>query len=161
MRINWKKGGAEVVGFLCIVPIVIFMFAILITTIQLGKLKERLEYTAYRACRQAVVCKDINKNGDCLDDAEIIAKNIAMLELERSPDVFNFGSVSTELALLSAEDEDEDDIKWEKGRYVRCTVSVDATTPVAFMSGTKYASIIMMIEAPASEGGDYPWFRDM
>lgn len=160
--INWKKGGGEVIGFLCIVPIVIFMFSVLITTLQVGKLKERLEYVAYKACRQAVVCKDRNKDGDYMDDALEAAQDVTELEFERrSPDAFDNGTYTTELTLLSAEGEDEEDVVWEKGRYVKCTISVDATTPLAFMSGTKYASIVMMIESPANEGGEYPWFKDM
>ncbi len=158
-RIDWKKGGGEIVGFLCITPIIIFMLAVLITTVQLGSLKERLEYTAYKACRQAVVCKDEDDDGNYMDDAKKIAKKTAKAELKNSPETIVASSIKTKLELVQVEG--EDDVKWEKGRYVKCTVSVKAKAPLAFMSGKKYASIVMMIESPANEGGDYPWFRDM
>ena len=51
----WQRGGGDIVGFLCTLPCIIFMLVLLISIIQIGSIKERLEYTAYLACRKAVV----------------------------------------------------------------------------------------------------------
>lgn len=158
----WKKGGGEVVGFLCIVPCVIFILAVLVTIIQLGSIKERLEYTAYKACRQIIVCRDADKDGDYLDDAKKIAKQIAREDLEYSTEVFEPGTVKAKVTLVeNPDDTNGTEVKWEKGRYVQCTVSVKVKTPIKLMNGRKSSSIVMMIESPANEGGDYPWFKDL
>ena len=51
----WEKGSGDIVGFLCTLPCIIIMLVLIVSIIQIGSIKERLEYTAYLACRQAVV----------------------------------------------------------------------------------------------------------
>lgn len=155
----WEKGGGEVAGFLCIVPFIIFMLAALITAVQIGSIKERLEYAAYKACRAAVVCKDTDRDGDFLDDAQKLAQQAAEADFDLSQEVYRDGSVKAKVELVG--NGGTQAAKWEKGSYVRCTVSVYVKAPVAFMSGRRSSSIVMMIENPANEGGGYPWFRDL
>lgn len=147
------------VGFLCIVPFIIFMLAALITAVQIGSIKERLEYAAYKACRAAVVCKDADRDGNYLDDAKKLAQQAAEADFDLSQEVYRDGSVKAKVELIG--DGSGQAAKWEKGSYVRCTVSVYVKAPVAFMSGRKYGSIVMMIENPANGGGEYPWFRGL
>ena len=166
-RTYWKKGSGDIVGFLCTLPCIITMLVLLISIIQIGSIKERLEYTAYLACRQAVVASDRNNNGSCMDDAKKIAAQTAMDDLEKSNLKFIPGSIKVTLELV---DEDttsksarknsskKSDLKWEKGNYVQCTVSVKIKAVTPFLSGMRSASIVMMIEKPATEGTDYPWF---
>lgn len=154
-----RKGGSEVIGFLVTMPFLIFMLVMIICTVQLGSIKERLEYTAYLACRQAVVATDENKNGRIKDDAKRIAKKVADTELLTSGETFIPNSIKVQLNYVTNTGEAISDKKWEKGNYVQCTVSVEVKTPTPFLSGRKSASIIMMIEKPASEGSAYPWFE--
>ena len=80
----WQRGSGDIVGFLCTLPCIIFMMVLLVSIIQLGSIKERLEYTAYLACRQAVVATDKNGNGSCMDEAKKIAKKTAVADLKKS-----------------------------------------------------------------------------
>lgn len=176
----WKNGSGDIVGFLCTLPCIIIMFVFIVSIIQIGSIKERLEYTAYLACRQAVVAPDRNNNGSCEDDAKKIATQTAMDDLEKSKLKFVSGSIKVKLELVDdekdASEADYDEIpienvlsgkagnsknnkmKWEKGNYVCCTVSVKIKSVTPFLSGIRSASIVMMIEKPATEGSDYPWF---
>lgn len=177
----WQRGSGDIVGFLCTLPCIIFMLVLLVSIIQLGSIKERLEYTAYLACRQAVVATDKNGNGSCMDEAKKIAKKTAIADLKKSKLKYVNGSVKVKLALVQHGNESSGDfdtvtgsedalnnsgketssLKWEKGNYVQCTVSVKIKSVTPFLSGTRSASIVMMIEKPASEGSDYPWFNNM
>ena len=175
----WQCGSGDIVGFLCTLPCIILMLVLLVSIIQLGSIKERLEYTAYLSCRQAVVATDKNGNGSCMDEAKDIAEKIAVEDLKKSKLKYVDGSVKVRLNLVQQREresgyldtvsEPEDtsvnlgketsSLKWEKGNYVQCTVSVKTESVTLFLSGTKSASIVMMIEKPASEGSNYPWFN--
>ena len=166
-----EKGSGEVIGFLCILPIIIFMLVILVSVVQLGSIKERLEYTAYVACRKAIVVSDENKNNDYLDDALEAAQKAAEADLVPSGEKFVPGSVKVDLELVQkkdtanktkkkgSKDSKAEKLTWEKGNYVQCTVSVEVKSLTPFLSGKKSASIVMMIEKPVSEGDSYPWFE--
>lgn len=172
----WQRGSGDIVGFLCTLPCIILMLVLLVSIIQLGSIKERLEYTAYLACRQAVVATDKNGNGSCMDEAKDIAEKIAVEDLKKSKLKYVDGSVKVRLNLVQQREsgyldtvsEPEDtsvnsgketsSLKWEKGNNVQCTVSVKIESVTPFLSGTRSASIVMMIEKPASEGSNYPWF---
>lgn len=166
-RTYWKKGSGDIVGFLCTLPCIITMLVLLISIIQIGSIKERLEYTAYLACRQAVVAPDRNNNGSCMDDAKKIAVQTAMDDLEKSNLKFVPGSIKVTLTLVDGDTTSKSarkniskkgELKWEKGNYVECTVAVKIKAITPFLSGTRSASIVMMVEKPATEGTDYPWF---
>ena len=175
----WQRGSGDIVGFLCTLPCIIFMMVLLVSIIQLGSIKDRLEYTAYLACRQAVVATDKNGNGSCMDEAKKMAKKTAVEDLKKSKLKYVNGSVKVKLALVQHGGESSGDfdtavgnegllnnsgqetssLKWEKGNYVQCTVSVKIKSVTPFLSGTRSASIVMMIEKPVAEGSDYPWFE--
>lgn len=160
-KIYWQRGSGDIVGFLCTLPCIIFMLVLLISIIQIGSIKERLEYTAYLACRKAVVASDTNGNGSCMDEAKKIAKKTAIADLKKSKLKYKDGSVKIKLELVenkNAGSSNNSKLKWEKGNYVQCTVSVKIKAVTPFLSGRRSASIVMMIEKPAAEGSDYPWF---
>ena len=176
----WQRGSGDIVGFLCTLPCIIFMLVLLISIIQIGSIKERLEYTAYLACRKAVVASDTNGNGSCMDEAKKIAKKIAIDDLKKSKLKYENGSVKVKLELVKDKNagspgdfdavvgnidsltgsgsSNNSKLKWEKGNYVQCTVSVKIKTVTPFLSGRRSAAIVMMIEKPAAERSDYPWF---
>ena len=54
-RNYWKRGSAEMVGFIVILPCITFFLVCLAALIQMGMVRSRMEYVAYVACRAAVV----------------------------------------------------------------------------------------------------------
>ena len=150
----WQCGSGDIVGFLCTLPCIILMLVLLVSIIQLGSIKERLEYTAYLSCRQAVVATDKNGNGSCMDEAKDIAEKIAVEDLKKSKLKYVDGSVKVRLNLVQQREresgyldtvsEPEDtsvnlgketsSLKWEKGNYVQCTVSVKIESVTLFPS---------------------------
>ena len=54
-RNYWKRGSAEMVGFIVILPCITFFLVCLASLIQMGMVRSRMEYAAYAACRAAVV----------------------------------------------------------------------------------------------------------
>lgn len=158
-RINsssfWKSGGAEVFGFLCTLPSLIFILVMIISIIQHGTVKELLEYTAYKACRSAIVCESI-------DEAKIAAEDEALATLFASTEKFDPNSVTVSLSYADGTKEGTKKYEknWKKGEYIQCTISLDVESPTPFLSGTKTSSITMMIETPANEGSTYPWFKN-
>lgn len=155
-----KQGSGEILGFLWVSPCIIFILVLLVSVVQLGSIKERLEYTAYLACRQAVVASDTDKDKDYLDDAKKAAKKTAEEDLAKSGLKYEAGSVKVKLKIVGT-DKSEKGGKWEKGNYVQCTVSVKVKAVTPFLSGRKSANIVMMIEKPASEGNSYPWLENL
>ena len=153
----FEKGSGDIVGFLAMLPVTIFMLVILISMVQLGSIKERLEYTAYLACRKAVVASKY------IDDAKKIALQTARDDLAKSKLKYVPGSVKVDLKLVSADanSSNSSTAKWEKGNYIQCTVSVKVKSVTPFLSGRKSATIVMMIEKPATEGSSYPWFDNI
>ena len=162
-KIFFEKGSGDIVGFLAMLPVTIFMLVILISMVQLGSIKERLEYTAYLACRKAVVAYDTDQDGKYIDDAKKIALQTARDDLAKSKLKYVPGSVKVDLKLVSADanSSNSSTAKWEKGNYIQCTVSVKVKSVTPFLSGRKSATIVMMIEKPATEGSSYPWFDNI
>ena len=171
----WQQGGGEIIGFLCTLPVIIFILVLFVSIVQIGSVKERLEYTAYLACRQAVVATDTNDNGSSMDEAKKIAKKTAEKDLKKSKLKYKNLEVTLNLVDKKSSSSEFDtvvgtsdlsssnksDLKWEKGNYCQCIVSVDIEAVTPFLSGTRSASIVMMIEKPAEEGTDYPWFENI
>ena len=88
-------------------------------------------------------------------------KKTAIADLKKSKLKYKDGSVKVKLELVenkNAGSSNNSKLKWEKGNYVQCTVSVKIKAVTPFLSGRRSASIVMMIEKPAAEGSDYPWF---
>lgn len=158
-----------------ILPTLVFILALIIAVIQVGLVKERLEYTAYLACREAVTCGAKN-----ISDAEEFAFTKAQQDLlfkAAKNGQIKFDINSLEVKLSYADEEESartttgkrsskkknkaEEEKWTKGNYIRCRVSVNVKPALVFMQGVRSATIVMMIEYPASVGEDYPWFRDL
>ena len=135
-KIKWKKGSGEILGFCAIVPMLFIMFMVLISALQVGIAKQRMEYAAYSACRAAVVSSDN-------DTANAQANGVANEYLD-SMNCIDSGSVNVDLKVIDT------DTSWVKGHFVECTLSADVQTILPFFTnGTKSVSIVMMIENPS------------
>lgn len=153
-----QKGAGESLSFLLMCPVLILLFALLISIIQTGLLTERLEYIAYAACRKAVVQSSYEKG---------IAAANAFLEKEFPTDniYYEKGSETIKLYIDGAESDDpseydKTDMKlWKKGNYVSCVVQATVKPVLVMVNGNRTASVNMMIENPASGEDGYPWFE--
>lgn len=140
----WRKGGGEVIGFVYILPFIIMLICCIIATAQISTVKQQLSYTAYNACRAAVVSTDettANERGTAIFEDSIGSIS----------DVSALGGSTYapfELAVL-------DGGRWEKGNFVKCTVRVYVQTMLPFTSGIREESIVMMIENSAPTAFEY------
>ena len=75
----WKKGSGELLGFICITPILCSLLILLVSIVQIGTIKEKLEYTTYIACRAAVVAENYS-------DAHKAANQAATQDLQSVQD---------------------------------------------------------------------------
>lgn len=131
----WKKGSGEVFGFLCVSPIMVVLIVMLVGVVELSCFKEKLEYTAYVACRAAAV-------SETKAEALAAARKAAEEDL-RSYSADYSGGVTVTLRFPTANRE------WKKGNYVTCTVKVSARPISPFINGrTVKSSLTMAIEKP-------------
>lgn len=140
----WKKGSGEVFGFLCVSPIMVILLMLLVSIVQMTSLKQKLEYTAYVACRAAVVSETLSK-------AKQAAKEVAEADLRSySSDYEGNVTVKLEYPTGSA-------TRWEKGNYIQCTVAVKVNPAgIGLDLGRVKSRIIMAIEKPdESQGRDF------
>lgn len=139
----WKKGGGEVIGFVYILPFIVMLICCIIAAAQVSAVKQQLSYTAYNACRAAVVSTD---------EATALARGEAIYEGA----IGDIVTVSTMggTTYIPFELEILDGAQWEKGSFVKCTVRIYVKTLLPFTSGVREESIVMMIEnsAPGSFG---------
>lgn len=149
----WEMGSGEIIGFLYTLPILLTLMVMLIGIIQVGALKERLEYTAYVGCRAAVVAKDFQT-------AEKNAEETVRHDLESSSLQYDPDSLEVSLRLIeTGKGTKNQKNTWTKGNYVECLVKVNVKTVTPLIAGMKTTKIVMMIERPVDavnwfEGSD-------
>ena len=135
-KINWKKGGGEIIGFGIVMPMLIVLFCGIISSAQLSMANETLQYSAYSSCRAAVVSSD-------LDIATDRAKTIAKETISKNGSI-DINTLDVKLTLMDASK------GWVKGNFVQCDITVYVDTMMPFTSRDRTSSIIMMIERPAN-----------
>jgi Flp pilus assembly protein TadG len=57
-KLFWQKGGGEIIGFAYVLPFIVMLICCIIAAAQISITNQRLSYTAYNACRSAVVSVD-------------------------------------------------------------------------------------------------------
>lgn len=137
----WRKGGGEIIGFVYILPFIVMLICCIIAAAQVSLTKQTLTYTAYNACRAAVVS---------VDETTAVERSKAVYEssIGTVADISQLGGAVYE----PIEIEVLDGGQWEKGNFVRCTVRLYIDTLLPFTSGIREETIVMMIEnaAPGS-----------
>lgn len=134
----WKKGSVEVFSYICILPAVFMLMVMVVGMVQLGTLKEKMEYTTYVACRAAAASETKAK-------AKINAQEVAEENLKGLTNSYEDGSLKVNIKCISGKI-GKSTSKWEKGNYVQCDLTVNATTITPFIKGKKTYSIVMAIE---------------
>ena len=142
------RGSSEILGFMSTLPILTFLIVAVISIYQNGLVMENLEYTAYCACRAAVVCED-KKTAEYKAE---LAANESMRYTNAMYTMPKGASKMTKLEIITADDKESN---WKKGNYIRCTVTVHVDTMTPFVSGEKTSAIVMMIERPAENDLKY------
>ena len=157
-RNYWKRGSAEMVGFIVILPCITFFLVCLASLIQMGMVRSRMEYAAYAACRAAVV----STKDKAQEQAEMVARentkaaggakiSLVNVKVERVDPVTGKAASSKKKKKKSSKKASGSDTDWGKGVYVRCTVTCDVKTFTLFTSGRKSSAIVMMVEEGAED----------
>lgn len=133
-KIEWRKGGGELIGFVLVLPVIMFVFCAIIMAAQLGIARQSLEYTTYSAARAAVICEN---QSQAQSAAELIVDDMIYEIPGVEP---GSASVTIQNYMGSA---------WQKGGLINCTVQVQVNTVSPWSSSILTADITMMIERPA------------
>lgn len=133
-KVKWRKGGGELIGFVIVLPIIMFVFCAIIMAAQLGIARQSIEYTTYSAARAAVICEN---QSQAQSAAELIVDDM----IYEIPGV-EPGSASVTIQNYMGS-------VWQKGGLINCTVQVTVNTISPWAPSVVTADITMMIERPA------------
>ncbi len=151
----WKRGSGEMTGFMIVLPCMTFLLLILVSVIQMGMVRSRMEYVAYAAARAAVVSESIEDartqalnaaqaNVRGTGGAKIVLKNVTVEEID--PDTGGQKTKKKKNRKKGRVKASGADTDWGKGTYLRVTVTCSVRTFTVFTSGDRSSSITMMVE---------------
>lgn len=142
-KTSWRKGSSELISMCIVLPVIFLLIFSVIGIIQMGLVRQTLEYTAYLSGRAAVVC-------ETMDEAKTQAESAAKMTISQSTFGVDADSVSVDLELVGGTSStDGNGIKWEKGALLKCKVSVPAYNYISLSGATLSSTIYMMVERPA------------
>lgn len=143
-KINWKKGSSELIGFAMVIPLLAILMFTIINIMQLGLVRQTLEYTTYMSARAAVVCEDY-------DTALTQAETTARMTLANSTYGVDPDQVQIHLELVGGTSSTNGSgITWEKGALLKVQVMVPINQLMdALTSGTMSSTLYIMVERPA------------
>lgn len=150
-KINWKKGSSELISMTICLPLLLFIIYAMVGVIQLGLMRQTLEYTVYASTRAAVVC-------DNPTDAQLQARNIAVTTLANTTFGGDIDNIQVNLKLVggtsqtsgpSASEHSMDGIRWEKGALLQCEIVVPMFNFSILGKDSMRTTLFMMVEKPA------------
>lgn len=143
-KINWKKGSSELIGFAMVIPLLAILMFTIINIMQLGLIRQTLEYTTYMSARAAVVCEDYNT---ALTQAETTAK----MTLANSTYGVDPDQVQVHLEVVGGTSSTSGSgITWEKGALLKCQIAVPINQLMDVLSsGAMSSTLYIMVERPA------------
>lgn len=151
-KIDWKKGGSELLSMALVLPIFCWMIVSLVTLMQKGVIRQTLEHATYMSARAAVVCETPSS---ARAQAQSTARStmssnsfgITPEDIQVSVELVGGTTSTTSSTSLSS-----GGITWEKGALAKCEVTV----PYITMTGREESitsTIYMMVEKPARRYG--------
>lgn len=148
----WKKGSAESLGMLFMLPMILVLIMILVSFVQLTSFCEKLEYTTYVACRAASASaskEEAEENALAVAKANLATYSVTNLAADSNA-TEEVGVTVTIEYIDSGMDpvtEGADYNEWVKGNYIICTVEAEYI-PMTTIAGSsaKSRSIVMAIE---------------
>lgn len=169
-----KKGSGEVLSFLICLPCIFIMIFLILDAIRIGSIRERLEYTAYKAARAAVMCKDMEeatKKANEVAQKDLLSSNLKIdmtdpnwgaMKIVKIQYADGEGLDSKGKSAGTKKNAKADADKWEKGNFITCQVTVKMKTILATEgTASRTGSIVMMIEQTDDEDAVYPWFKGL
>lgn len=142
-KVDWRRGSSELISMAIVFPMIFMLIFAIIGVIQIGLVRQTLEYTAYLSGRAAVVCETEEQG-----KAEAISA--ARTALANSTFGIDVDEVDVELNLVGGTTSTESaGITWEKGALLECKISVPAQQYYTFAHGSMSSTIYMMVERPA------------
>lgn len=129
----WKKGNGEFLALAIVFPFIILLICFIVSAVQVGSVNQQLTFTAYNACRAAVVA-----------ESEDTARERAIEMYETN--ICSIAEATKNASFIPCEIEIVDGADWEKGSLVKCTVRYYISTYMPFTSGVREQSLTMMIE---------------
>ena len=133
-KVRWRKAAEELIGFVLVLPIIMFVFSAIIMAAQLGIARQSIEYTTYSAARAAVICENQNQAQSA---AELIVNDM----------IYEIPGVEPRSASVTIQNYMGSTCK--KGGLINCTVEVKVNTISPWSSSIVTSDITMMIERPA------------
>lgn len=120
-----KDGNGELLGFVFVLPFIVTFIITILAASQISEAKQELTYAAYSVGRTVAVSSSMeNANARASVICNEILGEDALYEIE----------------IMDAE------LGWQKGNYVKVTVSKQVNTLMPFTSGVRSRDIVMMIE---------------
>ncbi len=152
-KIDWKKGGSELISFALVMPFFCFMILMMVNILQRGIIRQSVEHAAYMSARAAVTCETVSDaRTNAINTAQsTLANNSFSVAPEDVQVTLSLVAGSTSTANQTNKDETSN-ITWEKGALAKCEIKV----PFTSMTGQHdYISsvIFMMVEKPARTYG--------
>lgn len=150
-KINWKKGSSELISMTICLPLLLFIIYAMVGVIQLGLMRQTLEYTVYASTRAAVVC-------DNPTDAQLQARNIAVTTLANTTFGGDIDNIQVNLKLVGgtsqasgagASASSMNGIRWEKGALLQCEIVVPMFNFSILGKDSMRTTLFMMVEKPA------------
>lgn len=150
-KINWKKGSSELISMTICLPLLLFIIYAMVGVIQLGLMRQTLEYTVYASARAAVVCDDPG-------EAQRQAKNVAVTTLANTTFGGDIDNIQVNLKLVGgtsqasgagASEHSMDGIRWEKGALLQCEIVVPMFNFSILGKDSMRTTLFMMVEKPA------------
>jgi len=141
--ICWRRGSSELIGFALIIPLLAALIFTIITIMQLGLVRQTLEYATYMSARSAVVCEDYST-------ALTQAQTTARMTLANSTYGVDSDNVGVHLELVGGTSSTSGSgITWEKGALLKCEVTAPISQFINILDGDMSSCIYVMVERPA------------
>lgn len=145
-----QRGSSEILSLAIVLPLILVIIFGVIWVIQLGMLRQSLEYAVYVAGRAAVTQETREA---ATREADFAAKRA----LEISTFGFDVDATTVQLQMMSGTTTTDGshradgslDVTWEKGAFVKITISTPAHTFMSYSNRQMTSSILMMVERPA------------
>lgn len=150
-KINWKRGASELLSLAIALPIILMMIFAIVNVIQVGLVRQSLEYTAYLAGRSAVVCDTYDRGLNSAENAMRLSLSNSTFGIDPDDATIRIKLVAGTTAATGATRPDESGIRWEKGALAEITISTPQYNFMGIDIGEMKATIYMMVERPAKQ----------
>lgn len=146
-KINWKRGGAELIGIALAFPLLCAMIIMAVGVMQTGITRQSLEYANYMGARAAVTA-------DNYETARTQAASAVKMTLNDNTFGVDIDNVSVNIDLVAGttaagSNSSSNGITWEKGALAKCETVVPYKSLFDFQEHQMKSTLYVMVEKPA------------